>query len=192
LQLKNKLIPAFERAHGAGYQALFLIDNSQGHSAYGEDALVISRMNIKPGGRQARMCNGWFMQGGVKVHQPMIYPINHPDLPETPKGVKAVLMECGLWQPKLHGKCEKACKSNEDACCNKWILERQPDFAEQKSLVQETIEAAGHLCLFLLKFHCELNFIEFFWGMVKKYLCYDSEGRVSYIRDLAQGQLTNN
>ena len=24
---------------------------------------------------------------------------------------------------------------------------------------------------FLLKFHCELNPIEYFWGMVKKYLC---------------------
>ena len=35
---------------------------------------------------------------------------------------------------------------------------------------QETIEAANHLCLFLPKFHCELNFIEFFWGVVKKYL----------------------
>jgi hypothetical protein len=50
----------------------------------------------------------------------------------------------------------------------------QPDFEEQKSLVQETIEAAGHLCIFLLKFYCELNFIvriiEFFWGAVKKYL----------------------
>jgi hypothetical protein len=49
MQLKEKIIPAFEAAHGAGYQALFLIDNSQGHSAYGEDALLISRMNIKPG-----------------------------------------------------------------------------------------------------------------------------------------------
>ena len=33
---------------------------------------------------------------------------------------------------------------------------------EQKSSVQEVIEAAGHLCIFLPKFHCELNFIEFF------------------------------
>ena len=56
-------------------------------------------------------------------------------------------------------------------CCNKWILEYQPDFQGQKSLVQETILALGHLCLVLLKFHCELNFIEFFWGAVKKYLC---------------------
>jgi hypothetical protein len=40
----------------------------------------------------------------------------------------------------------------------------------QKSLVQEVIESAGHFCLFLPKFHCELNFIEYFWGMVKKYL----------------------
>ncbi|OAX30637.1 hypothetical protein K503DRAFT_705005 [Rhizopogon vinicolor AM-OR11-026] len=43
-------------------------------------------------------------------------------------------------------------------------------FKEQKSLVQEIIERAGHLCIFLPKFHCELNFIEFFWGRVKKYL----------------------
>src|SRR5277367_5156603 len=50
------------------------------------------------------------------------------------------------------------------------ILQLQPDFQEQKSLVQEVIETAGHLCIFLLKFHCELNFIEFFWGAVKKYL----------------------
>jgi hypothetical protein len=39
---------------------------------------------------------------------------------------------------------------------------------EQRSLLQEVIEAAGHF--FLPKFHGELNFIEFFWGMVKKYL----------------------
>ncbi|TFY69697.1 hypothetical protein EVJ58_g265 [Rhodofomes roseus] len=43
-------------------------------------------------------------------------------------------------------------------------------FIKQKSLVQETIEAAGHLCIFLPKFHCEINFIEYFWGAVKKYL----------------------
>jgi hypothetical protein len=33
-----------------------------------------------------------------------------------------------------------------------------------------SVEAAGHLCIFLPKFHCELNFIKFFWGAIKKYL----------------------
>ena len=50
------------------------------------------------------------------------------------------------------------------------IISQQPDFVEQKSSVQEVVEEAGHLCIFLPKFHCELNFIEFFWGAVKKYL----------------------
>ena len=75
-----------------------------------------------------------------------------------------------MWWVDLWGKCEKKCESN--ACCNKQILKLQLNFTEQQSLVQETIEAAGHLCLFLPKFHCELNPIENFWGMVKKYLCY--------------------
>ncbi|KAG2134556.1 uncharacterized protein EDB93DRAFT_1242635 [Suillus bovinus] len=94
-KLRNKIIPAFERAHGPGYQALFLIDNSQGHSAYADDALLISRMNINLGGKQAQMKDGWFIDaGGQKVIQPMMFPSDHHDHPNEPKGIKAVLQEC--------------------------------------------------------------------------------------------------
>jgi len=153
-----------------------LIDNSQGHSAYAENALVISRMNVNPGGKQARMRNGWFMQDEVKISQNMLFPPDHPDRANEPKGIKVILMERGLYQSHLRGKCPSRCEPDAAACCNKRILELQPDFQDQKSLVQETIEEAGHLCIFLPKFHCELNFIEFFWGKVKKDLHDNCDG----------------
>ena len=158
LQLVEKIIPAFENAHSAGYQALIMVDNFQGHSAYPVDALCVSEMNLRPGGKQCHLHNGWFICDGQRVTQPMIFPPDHPKFPDAPKGIKQVLEERGLWQAGMHLECAKH------------VLGLQPDFTEQKSLVQEVIEAAGHMCIFLPKFHCELNFIEFFWGAVKKYL----------------------
>ena len=37
----------------------------------------------------------------------------------------------------------------------------------EKPLIQSIIEDAGHVCLFLLHFHCELNAIELLWGFAK-------------------------
>ena len=171
-QLVEKIIPAFERVHGPRYQALFMVDNSQGHSAYAIDALLTSRMNLRPGGKQARLRDGWFICGNdsERVVQPMVFPRDHPDHPDMPKGMKQVLTERGLWREKLLMQCKDTCAVEATDCCAKRILDLQPDFQEQRSLVQEVIDAAGHLCIFLPKFHCELNFIEFFWGAVKKWL----------------------
>ena len=170
-QLREKIIPAFENAHGVGYQALFLINNSQGHSAYSTDALLASRMNLRPGGKQAWMRDGWFVRDGQKVVQPMNFPKDHAEFPDQQKGMKQVLLERGLWVDKLRMKCrQEKCTVGSVNCCATRLLELQPDFKEQCSLVQEVIEEAGHLCIFLPKFHCELNFIEYFWGAVKRYL----------------------
>ena len=64
----------------------------------------------------------------------------------------------------------KQCSVDLIDCCARRLLSQQPDFLEQKYSVQEVIEATGHLCIFLPNFHCEFNFIEFFWGAVKKCL----------------------
>lgn len=171
MQLRTKIIPIFERIHGAGYQALFLIDNSQGHGVYAEDVLRASRMNFKPGGKQARMRDGWFWDSaGMKTVQSMVFPANHAQHPNEPKGMQQVLKERGLWRKGLLMECKPKCDRNNSECCAKRILEHQPDFMAQKSLVQEVIEEAGHLCLFLPKFHCEINFIEYFWGAAKRWL----------------------
>jgi hypothetical protein len=124
-------------------------------------------MNVNPSGKQAHMQDGWFIHDGQKVGQSMVFPANHPQYSNQPKGIKIVLTERGLYQAHLCGKCKSKCGVDKADCCNKQILKQQADFAEQKSLVQETIEAVGHLCLFFPKFHCELNFIELFWAQVK-------------------------
>ncbi|KAH7919570.1 hypothetical protein BV22DRAFT_1108019 [Leucogyrophana mollusca] len=92
-QLIEKIIPTFEQLHGAGYRALFLINNSQGHSAYVEDALITSCMHVNPAGKQARMQHGWFIKIGTQVEQSMVFPPNDPEHPNEPKGIKAVLTE---------------------------------------------------------------------------------------------------
>ena len=48
----EKVIPAFEETHGPRYQALIMVDNSQGHLTYAEDVLLVSQMNVWPGGKQ--------------------------------------------------------------------------------------------------------------------------------------------
>ncbi|KZT30320.1 hypothetical protein NEOLEDRAFT_1054947 [Neolentinus lepideus HHB14362 ss-1] len=127
-------------------------------------------MNLRPGGKQALMRDGWFMHDGCKVTQLMVFASDHAEFPGMAKGMKQVLIEWGLWADGLLMKCCDSCDCDALACCATCVLELQPDFQSQKSLIQEVIEAQGHLCIFLPKFHCELNFIEFFWGTVKKYL----------------------
>jgi hypothetical protein len=103
-----------------------------------------------------------------------------------PKGMKKILEERGLWRPRLSVQCRidnpkagaKTKRVNDPACirptdgrqcCARAILSSQPDFAAQKSRLEDVIEKAGHLVLFYPKFHCELNWIEYYWGETKRY-----------------------
>ena len=52
-------------------------------------------------------------------------------------------------------------------CCMQRILSLEKDFRNKKPLLQLVIEQAGHKCLFLLRFHCELNPIEMVWAQAK-------------------------
>jgi hypothetical protein len=56
-------------------------------------------------------------------------------------------------------------------CCMQRILSLQPDFLAEKPLLQLIIEKAGHKCLFLPKFHCELSPIEMVWSQLKPRVC---------------------
>ena len=58
------------------------------------------------------------------------------------------------------------CETGKD-CCALRILEAQSDFANEISLLEQVVREAGHQVIFYPKFHCELNYIEYFWAAVK-------------------------
>jgi len=60
------------------------------------------------------------------------------------------------------------CETGKD-CCALRILEVQQDFANEISLLEQVVHEAGHEVIFYPKFHCELNYIEYFWAAVKRY-----------------------
>ena len=102
----------------------------------------------------------------------MVFPSDYFDetLRGKPKGMKIVLQECGLWSLRLKAFCGKNNIILENpSCCACHILAVQEDFCNQKPLLQEIIEGLGHKVIFYPKFHCELNYIEMYWGAAKRY-----------------------
>src|SRR5260221_6987177 len=61
--------------------------------------------------------------------------------------------------------------SDDTWCCMQRVLSFQEDFRNERPLIQSLIEDSGHICLFLPKFHCELNLIEILWGYRKYCMC---------------------
>ena len=95
------------------------------------------------------MRDGYYLKEGVRVEQPMQFADG------TQKGLKQVLNERGLWDPKLRLETARE------------LVGSQPDFQEQRSSLANMVENAGHLADFYPKYHCELNFIERVWGEAK-------------------------
>ena len=77
-----------------------------------------------------------------------------------PKGLKSVLQERGFDISGLKTKYTPVCPFESTGCCMARLLSQQDDFVNQVLMVEKTITEAGHLCIFLPKFHCELNPIE--------------------------------
>jgi len=60
------------------------------------------------------------------------------------------------------------CESGR-GCCALRILDAELDFRTEKSMFEHVIVQAGHEVIFYPKFHCELNYIEYYWAAVKRY-----------------------
>jgi transposase len=157
IEQTDRALDIFERNHPKG-RAVMGFDSSTNHRAYAPNALVAAHMNVGPGGKQAIMRDGWFIdkKTGKRVAQSMHVNGNA-------KGLLAVLTERGIKVTDEKGVNFKQEKLTD-------LMAAEPDFKEQKCLLQEWIERRGHICLFFPKFHPELNAIEMVWSSWKRML----------------------
>ena len=154
----ERALSIFEEVH-PGCRTLFIFDQSSAHASLGPEALCAFDMNRSNGGKQRRQKN-------------TVIPMNNTDpryrgLTQNmtlengeQKGLQQTLEECGFNIAGMRAKCSPVCPIENEGCCMARLLSQQEDFRQQTSLLEQTITARGHLCIFLPKFHCELNPIE--------------------------------
>ena len=119
--------------------------------------------------------------------QSFYFPEDEPGMPGWFKGMEQIIQERGLWPapglPGLPAECSGfKCPEGQTNCCCRRLLFNQNDFISQKSQLEEAIENCGHICDFYPKYHCELNFIEQYWGAAK--LRFRSAGHASTMSQL--------
>ena len=108
----------------------------------------------------------------IQITQSLYLPVDpeHPDLPGRFKGMSSLLRERGFEaEAGLPAECHNfQCNPLLPRCCCRRFLYNQPDFLEERSILEDVCSARGFRILFLPKFHCELNFIEQVWGAAKR------------------------
>jgi hypothetical protein len=151
-------IQIFEEAH-PGKQSLFIFDQSSAHASLPPDALKAFDMNKSDGGKQRRQRDTIIpATNPVAAHRGKLQQMSLPD--GRPKGLQRVLEERGFKVHNLRAKCAPICPIDNQNCCLARLLSQQDDFKNQPSMLETFIKSRGHECIFLPKFHCELNPIE--------------------------------
>ncbi|THU75878.1 hypothetical protein K435DRAFT_706193 [Dendrothele bispora CBS 962.96] len=166
-------IDIFEDQTNGFAQGLFLFDNAPTHQKRAPDALSARKMPKGPSEKWTHYKDGPRMRPGTLPSgqlQDLYFPDDHPTMPGWFKGMQVILEERGLYPEtgRLNAQCEGfKCPPERTDCCCRRVLFNQPDFVNQKSALEELIESRGHICDFYPKYHCELNFIEQYWGAGK-------------------------
>ena len=154
----KEAIRIFELAH-PDCVSLFVFDQSSAHNSLPPDTLRAFDMNKSNGRKQRKQRDTVIPHSNPFVeHCGKIQKMSLDD--GTPKGLQRVLEERGFGVKNLRAKRSPVCPWENTDCCMAHLLSRQEDFADQPSMLESLIREAGHECIFLPKFHCELNPIE--------------------------------
>jgi hypothetical protein len=164
----------FEKKH-PDCIAVLVFDQSSAHASHEEGALNAFKMNLTSKGKNKKPQNDTYFPPECTIPElrgqvQYLYHIE-TDGTKVPKGVKQILQERGCYIDKTKLRCSPRCPeallypvpvSNKPPCCLARVLSNHKDFYEQRSAIETLIEGRGHKCLFLPKFHCELNPIEMY------------------------------
>jgi hypothetical protein len=150
-----------------------IFDQSLAHASHGDSALNAFSINKGNSGKQPFQkdtifppeCTFLELQGQKQE----LWKLNKEGVKE-PKGLQAVLLEHGCLIP-INAKCKIRCPdpilypvpiSDKPTCCLARLLLTHYDFYHEKSAIATLIKDRGHKCIFLPKFHCELNPIKMY------------------------------
>ncbi|SJL08507.1 uncharacterized protein ARMOST_11871 [Armillaria ostoyae] len=177
---------------------VFAYDNATIHTARQPDALSALNMTLKPSSKfhcksksnsddKIPMMPGRFMDGSPQY---LYFPAGH-ELAGQFKGMRVLIQERiakghKLQDPmKLKAECKNfKCEKGRTDCCCRRILFSEPDFVNQKSMLEEHCLARGYLVIFFPKYHPELNFIEQCWGFAKRvYRMFPTSSSESDLKD---------
>jgi hypothetical protein len=174
LKQVDKAIDIFESRTNGTATGLFMFDNAPGHQKRADDALSARKLPKNPKLGWTHVKNGPNMRSTTLPDgsgQDLYFPANHEKFPGWFKGMEQIIRERGFWPAgarNVLAQCKDfKCEDGATTCCCRRILFTQPDFVHQKSELEEYIVSRGHICDFYPKFHCELNFIEQYWGAAK-------------------------
>lgn len=155
----KKAMDIFDRKY-PGHLGLFIFDNAPSHVKKAPNSLNPDHMNVKDGGKQPTMKDTRWNDS-----------VQHMTLPDgTPKGMRTVLEERGI-----NTKGMTADKLREE-------LKKFDDFRFSPTILEEVVAARNHVCLYLPRFHCELNPIERCWCHSKKHTRANCNGSIIRLR----------
>ena len=186
LQQTDRAIDIFKSKMKGFATGLWLFDNAPSHQKQPANGLSARKMPKNPHKSWTQvskngptMCNTTFtafhppLLNPETIHQNLYYEDDHPTMPNWFKGMANISertrpLSCQrLKMPNV--KASNALKVTQYVAAAVRFL--QPDFARQKSALEELITSRGHICDFYLKYHCETNFIEMYWGAAKVRYC---------------------
>lgn len=158
----SQAISIFEKKY-PGVIGLFIFDNAPSHCKKPDDCLNPDKMNVSNGGKQPFMRDTMWNSSIQKMTL----------TDGTQKGMRCVLEERGVDTYRM-----KADQMRKE-------LRKFEDFrSDGVPIVEEMVVSKGHMCLFIPRFHCELNPIERCWCHAKRYTRAHCNGSIVRLRKI--------